>query len=481
MSSATYAEVMSRAAQHAAIAWGRLEGPFLIETEDARQAMHAFRHLLRALARHADDLVPERLRFSVRHSPKADPRLHLAARFANALMTTTSGMLPSPLAVAAEGGLSAHLMASATAVGAAADLLDTHKGRDGTGRTPESSGLDALSARLVALDVVAEMSIQMVNAQRPLMISAHEAGVSVHWLTTNLLPDLGAVRDAARELRSLVEAQVHSTDVTNAALANPGLRADEPLIALDNVMTRLRATAWRAATYPGQEVGIPMLIQFATVAVELHGTTALTRTRFTKAQLEEHKALIPAKTLLGRADCWRQVRERLLRLDSRSSFDPTLRDDVHIARTLLADLRRDQRTAPHPSIARSFGSPERPGVPGRPSAEPDQPEVMVALVRAARAFDEIAQWNLSTLQDLHSADQICLPNWILRGKTSRFLTGHDYGDHPDIGDGREFVPPPSEQVSELMDVYRAAGAGPSLTGPAMVGEPGPGLPDAPGL
>jgi len=100
-------------------------------------------------------------------------------------------------------------------------------------------------------------------------------------------------------------------------------------------------------------------------------------------------------------------------------------------------------------------------------------------VRISAAFEELAQWNLSTLKQLESAGQICLPNWILTGKTSRDVIGSDLGDHPDLGKQRELVPAPETSIRELIEVYRAAGTG--LSWPAIEGEPLPGQPDVPGL
>jgi hypothetical protein len=102
-----------------------------------------------------------------------------------------------------------------------------------------------------------------------------------------------------------------------------------------------------------------------------------------------------------------------------------------------------------------------------------------ALVRASAAFTQIARWNLTTVEQLEAAAQFYVPDWILTGQTSRHLAGRDLGDHPDAADRRVLVRAPAERIRELIDVYRAAGAGTWLSGMALAAEPNSGVPETP--
>jgi hypothetical protein len=69
MDNGAYGVLMSRATRQAALAWERLDGPSLMDAEEARQTIQAVKVLVRALARQAHHLVPEHRNEVVRRSP----------------------------------------------------------------------------------------------------------------------------------------------------------------------------------------------------------------------------------------------------------------------------------------------------------------------------------------------------------------------------------------------------------------------------
>jgi hypothetical protein len=406
----TYGELMTRAARHCAVGWAHHSRQPLADAEEAHQTLTTFTDLVYALARHARHLAgAQRWSHAVRFNPDTDPLMLAAARFSAALGAATVGNRPRRSRPIAEGSLPVHLRAATVAIRTATDLLETHRAVDGRWRTPESPILDDLHTRLTALDDVAKIAIRLADIRPTLLKDVHAAGVTVPWLRTHPLPELAAVRDTARDLHTLAIHHGRATVITNAVAAHSTIRTDEPLVEISDRLARMRTAAWTNATYPSTDGGIPALTTFATTAITVHGTAALGAARLADTRLADPQAPNLVTILLARAELWRRIRVHLLRLDSPSRLDTTLAEDGRAVCGLLAALMPPTSRAAEPNAPADRGK--------QPASRELQPRSVAALATAAGMFEEIAEWNASTLRSLDASGQILVPNWVLRGAT----------------------------------------------------------------
>jgi hypothetical protein len=460
MERVTYGELITRAGQHATRGCEDLAHHPLADVDEAQQALTTFTDLVVTLARHARHLTgPALERHPAEFLPDADPLIIASFRLSTILTVIAhEANRSAPVHPVADGRLPVHLHAATTAVQAATDLLTTHRAADGTWRTPESSVLGDVSIRLTAMDDVAAMVVRLADARPALLRAAHTARVSAAWLITHSLPDLATVRDAAHEVHAISARRARAPAITNWVPADLEIRTTNPMDELGDRLAHLRVAAWRAATYPTTEIGIPELLVFATTAVTIHGTAALAAIHLAGTHQNDPQAPNVVKILLARAESWRRIRAQLLLLDSPSLPDMDLAENAVSVRGLLAGLTFDRSK---PTTRRSTVSGDCVSVAR---------SVVVILNRGAGAFEQVAEWNAQTLQSLVARHRVRVPAWTVRGQQGRHLSGLTVSGHPETVTGdfeRALITAPDEIIHTLLAAYASAGSGPSLHSPPV--------------
>jgi hypothetical protein len=330
------------------------------------------------------------------------------------------------------GGPAQSWVAAGKALGAARDLVATHRDARGADRTPDAGVLDDGAERAAGYLLVADLVDTVAAAERDLALRAAQAGIA--WSTVERsMPELTRVSEAVRVLR--MEAAYPASGATRLArlpLARPGVTSPIPAGALLQRTDRLRLGAWTLARHP-RRANAADLVEYAAAAAILH------------THLAAHASALEDPAL---AAVWSQQRmawvgqHRLLaRFTSGTPATPGLRADVAAlpaSAAIALPLTRDA------AGIRAYGPAQL------------SPALMQ---RLSAACTEIAVTNQTTLRALLDRDALFID--------ARYLTGDQVTDHTDLIEAKmagRYVPAAASDLAPALAGYTSlAGAQPTAS------------------
>lgn len=430
-----YGDLMRAARRHVADGAVALVTERIPDQEAARAAITAYRNLLASLHDHALvlDGGPRRID-GVRMS--GDPsRVDVATvELIDAFAAARIRRRPSSGAETATVGLS--WRRADQCVGAAADLLATHRTPSGGWRSPDAEDLDAPAVRSSGILDLANLTDCVLAAHRDLTLRSGQAGL--RWTeVARLLPELDGLRTANRRVLTVGDSDPAGRRLLDdLGIARPTIRTGEPLTELGDRILRLRRTAWQLQRNP--RVGVASLTDLATAAVIFHTYAA--------------QAAVPPGWQTGIAeqarDAWSVAHLHLRELR-------TATPGLAIARSDLLGIRDTCR--------RLLAAPDTRGAGAGPvGGLRDQATVVAG---GLRAFRNIAGIAADRLDQLSYTGQLYV--------SGRRLTGDQVTDDPNLVTAKlegALVVAPREQAEPALDALHAARGRPSRNEPARAHE-----------
>lgn len=430
---ATYGELMRAARRHVADGAVAVAQQRIPDSAAARDAIASYRNLLAMLHHHARTLAggPRRAG-GVRASSNASRFDVATVQLLDSFAAARIHPLPGN-GVDAAAASRAWRRAS-ECIGAAGDLLSTHRDAEGGWRSPDAADLDAPAVQIAGVLDLANITDCVLAGQRDLALRSGQAGIP--WReVARLLPELDDLRTSTRLLlaggnsdpagRRLLE---------DVVVARPPIRTGEPLTELGDRILRLRRTAWQLQRDP--RIGVASLTDLAAVAVIFH-TYAV----------QAEQAAMP----LGGRDAdagkaraaWSLAHLHLRELRTATPGLAIVRDDVLGIRD---------------ACRRLMGEPEGRGAESAPVGGARERATMLS--GGLRCFRDIAGLVADRLDHLSYSGQIYI--------SGRRLTGEQVTDCPDLVTAKlegTLVVAPREQAEPALDALHAARGRPSRSGP----------------
>lgn len=264
---ATYADLLRAAARHTARAAQSLTTTPLRDREAALSAIAWRAHMLADCGVHLRSLVDASGTVDA-----AGPGRECPDRQAAALARALLCVGPVESLAAAASGPARSWRSAAVALGAAADLIATHRDRRGEDRSPDAQAPADPAGRSWAYATVADLVGALALAERDLALRVAQTGMPWREVERRL-PDLDQVDLARRLLRQ--EAAWPATRDPHPALAaltvaRPRAAATTAVgPALVAAVARLRLGAWSLARHPARASAAD-LVEYAAAAVVLH-------------------------------------------------------------------------------------------------------------------------------------------------------------------------------------------------------------------
>lgn len=415
---ATYGELMRAATRHVAWAAMTVSTERFSDRAAASRAIDAHRAVLLAAGGHLLFLAggPHRGEGLV-SAPDASDRPALAlARALQSLRPREEADLDQGRGESAQSWLSA-----VKALGAARDLVATHRDARGADRTPDAGVLDDGAERAAGYLLVADLVDTVAAADRDLALRAAQAGIA--WSKVErAMPDLTRVGEAVRVLRMAAAYPASgAAHLARLPLARPGVTSPTPAGALLQRTARLRLGAWTLARHP-RRANAADLVEYAAAAAILHTHLAA------HASALEDPALGEAWSQQRTA--WVDQHRLLARFTSGTPATPGLRADVAAlpaAAAIALPLTRDA------AGVRAYGPAQL------------SPALMLQL---SVACTDLAITNQTTLRALVERDALFID--------ARYLTGDQVTDHTDLIEAKmagRYVPAAASDLAPALAGY----------------------------
>jgi hypothetical protein len=319
------------------------------------------------------------------------------------------------------GGPAQSWAAAVKALGAARDLVATHRDARGADRTPDAGVLDDAAERAAGYLLVADLVDAVAAADRDLALRAAQAGIA--WSKVErALPDLTRVGEAVRVLRSSAAYPASgAARLVALPLARPGVTSLTAAGALLQRTDRLRLGAWTLARHP-RRANAADLVEYAAAAAILH------------THLAAHASALGDPALAGvwsqQRTAWVDQHRLLVRFTSGTPVTPGLRADVAAlpaAAAIALPLTRDA------AGIRAYGPAQL------------SPAQMLEL---SAACTELAVTNQMTLRALVDRAALFID--------ARYLTGDQVTDHPDLIEAKmagRYVPAAASDLTPALAGY----------------------------
>lgn len=435
---ATYGELMHAVTRHVAWAAMTLSTERFSDRAAAFSAIDAYRAVLVAAGGHLLFLAggPHRGEGLVSAPDPSDRPALALARALQSLQARDAADRDQ-----GRGGPAQSWVAAGKALGAARDLVTTHRDARGADRTPDAGVLDDGAERAAGYLLVADLVDTVAAAERDLALRAAQVGITWSKVERSM-PDLTRVSEAVRVLRMAAGYPASgAARLARLPLARPGVTSPIPAGALLQRTDRLRLGAWTLARHP-RLANAADLVEYAAAAAILH------------THLAAHASALEAPAL---AEAWSQQRtawvdqHRLLaRFTSGTPATPGLRADV----------------AALPASA-AIALPLTRDAAGIRAYSPAQlsPALMLQL---SAACTDLAVTNHTTLSALVERDALFID--------ARYLTGDQVTDHTDLIEAKmagRYVPAAASDLAPALAGYTTlakalptASAGPPDRAPA---------------
>lgn len=416
-----YGDLIASAQRDVAWAAARLATERIADRATAEEAFTAYRRLLAAAGDHLWFLTggPHRLegRAATLKPEHVDrPALRLAHELAEVKTRPGSDEMTS----AQLGHPVREWLAAAQALGAARDLVATHRDVRGWDRTASAGILDGVTDRAFGYAQVADLVLVVTAADRDLALRAAQAGMP--WKEAmRRLPQLESIESAARELRREVNLRTDTepSSLRALSLARPGVRVGEPAVELQDRVARLRLGAWTQMRH-ARRGSAADLVEYAAAAVILH----------THIGAHAHHFGGDTAAIAARRVGWARQHHALARFTTAIPATPGLRADL---------VRLPALAAVTLPLARDAAGVHASGPPGWDAD---------AVATALEACAEIATANAATLEVMASRGMLFID--------ARHLSGDRVSDYPELVaakvDGR-YVPAASGDVTPVLEAY----------------------------
>lgn len=442
----TYADLLHLAARRVGTAAATLANERFSDAEAARAAVESYWGLLEAVHSHAWQLAGGTRRVEgIWASREPEPHDRAAARLIDTLAPAARHVMARDVPLARSGVGGAWESAS-QALGAASDLLATHRDHRGVYRSPDGAHLEDSSFRATAYAGLSDLCLTITMADRDLALRSGQAGVPWREVARRL-PDVEAVAQEARALAAISSLTAAGAEgAIELTVARPKIRTADPLLELGDRILRLRANAWSLSGEA--HVGIAALSEYAAAGVIVHThVCAYLAEAGTKGSLSSAKSAVESA---GRSrTAWANVHRGLRELRSATPGSAALRGDVSRIRDLcqtVFPLRRDAGGV-HPADGgrglNSFAN------------------------GSLRSFTQIAGWNAKTLMAIADSGLVFAPGNV--------LSGADVSDDPRLVRAKlegTLVRAPGQLLDRLAEAYRSAGTSVLLQAASPHGAPG---------
>jgi hypothetical protein len=319
------------------------------------------------------------------------------------------------------GGPAQSWAAAAKALGAARDLVATHRDARGADRTPDAGVLDDGAERAAGYLLVADLVDTVAAADRDLALRAAQVGVTWSKVERSL-PDLTRVSEAVRVLRMAAAYPASgAARLARLPLARPGVTSPIPARALLQRTDRLRLGAWTLARHP-RRANAADLVEYAAAAAILHTHLAA------HASALEDPAL--AEAWSQQRTAWVDQHRLLARFTSGTPATPGLRADVKAlpaSAAIALPLTRDA------AGIRAYGPAQL------------SPALMLQL---SAACTDLAVTNRTTLSALVERDAMFID--------AHYLTGDQVTDHTDLIEAKmagRYVPAAASDLAPALAGY----------------------------
>lgn len=302
---ATYGELVHVAARAVAMAAASLASERLADRRAAEAALQAYSSLLFAAGMQVERLAGGGRRIQIlAQADWTEPADRAALHLIDALRHAVPAV--DPPGTSAQCPPARFWRQAAQALGAAGDVLATHRTTSGADRTPEVGQWQSAAGRAQGYLGIADLVTTLCSADRDLALRSAQAGMP--WRSVeNRLPSLDEVDSAARYLfvvaRQEADFSDHGSDLASITVARPPLRLGDPITELRDRFERLRVNAWLAVQRPTR-ANVGDLSAFATVGVVVH------------THLAAYAPEAARPTLLARRAAWASVRHALAPLAS---------------------------------------------------------------------------------------------------------------------------------------------------------------------
>jgi hypothetical protein len=431
----TYRDLTNLAARQVATAATSLTSERFADVTSARANLEAYWRLLGAIHGHAWQLVGGTRRVEgITASTTPEPADRAAVRFIDTLARAAHHS-PDRDRAGATDGAGASWLSAARALGAANDLLASHRDPHGQLRSPDGVLLEDPRFRAAGYAALADLAITVAAADRDLALRSGQAGVPWREVARRL-PDLEDMASTARDLaRESTLATGGRTLDADLATARPGVRTGDPVIELSDRIDRLRQNAWQLTHQP--RVGVDCLTEYAAVAVIVHTHVAAHLAIEAASQGQEPPVHSMARRARDARAGWAQIHMELRELRTATPGSAALRREVAAVRDLCQTVLPIHRDAT--------------GVHACGQAR----EVRALAHDTVRTFTQIAGWNATVFRDLAASDQIYAPGYR--------LTGEQVSDSPALVQAKlagSLVAAPFEEVQQLAQSYDLARAVP---------------------
>lgn len=406
----------------------------LVDQRQAANTVGAYYDLIAALRSHTWRLLdPLRVRTSDLVAAGADPARE---DFDAVAMRTFAGFgplrerptwLPYP-----DADFDHPWRDAADKLGAAADLLDTHLGRDGRALSEQADLVADPQQRHGALAFIAQLTALTVGADAAIGAACRHRDIP--WEQVNRwLPDRAATKDLVHRMHEMAATFDQHPGLRDIAVNVYPVREGDPLLELGDRMLRLRHAAWGlAGTDPDYSVVTLHDLAGLGMTVNLH-TAAAQGVDLTTHAPAHHR-------LVTTAHAYMQLTADLREYVAPGPPDPAIRTDVLAACRLLAEL-----------------APTDWPAHGLRIADPQTRDTLSALHGACDVMGQVARMNAVTFGTLARSDQIHIP--------TRLLNGELLSDDPEMAAAkltgvRRVVAPPARvaQTAQLYDTISQATA-----------------------
>jgi hypothetical protein len=425
---ATYGDLMRAARRHVADGAVAAAQQRILDPAAAQDAIASYRTLLAMFHHHARVLAGGPRRASgVRASTNASQfdlaAMQLVDAFAAARIHPRPG---TGVNVGADAAVAGRAWTRATeCIGAAGDLLSTHRDIEGGWRSPDAAHLEASAVQIAGMLDLATLTDCVLAGQRDLALRSGQAGIP--WReVARLLPELDELRTSTRRVLAVGDADPAGRRLLeDFSVARPTIRAGEPLTELGDRILRLRRTAWQLQRDP--RVGVASLTDVAAGAVIFHTYV-----------VHMEQAALPRGGLAGHAGtaraAWSLAHLHLRELRTATPGLAIVRDDVLGIRDACRRLMGE-------ADGRSLASVPVSGARERATM----------LAGGLRSFRDIAGSVADRLDHLSNSGQIYI--------SGRRLTGEQVTDCPDLVTAKlegTLVVAPREQAEPALDALQTA-------------------------
>ena len=315
---------------------------------------------------------------------------------------------------------------AADKLGAAADLLDTHLGRDGRALSEQADLVADPHRRRGALAFIAQLTSLTVGADAAIGAACRHRDIP--WEQVNRwLPDRAATKDLVHRMHEMAATFDQHPGLRDIAVNVYPVREGDPLLELGDRMLRLRHAAWGlAGTDPDYSVVTQHDLAGLGMTVNLH-TAAAQGVDLTTHAPAHHR-------LMTTAHAYMQLTADLREYVAPGPPDPAIRTDVLATCRLLAELAPTDRPA-H----------------GLQIADPQTRDTLSALHGAGDVMGQVARMNAVTFATLARSDQIHIP--------TRLLGGELLSEAPDLAEakltGVQRVVAPPARIAQTAQLYDA--------------------------